>query len=217
MAQFRIGTYATRVGGSRSTYARSEVRVSNYYNLLKALRETDKELLKEFRKRAKDIGKPVQAAIKRSIPSTPPIRGMRRRIVPGRLTWGVGKPAKSALIRLRHPKRFQKRERLSLLSIRVGSPATVVADMAGKSNRITNKNKVTPVYAYSRAKSGFRQHTINGQGENMIDALSVKGGASRYVWPGAEDAIPEARQQFQIAVDDAVDTINKNLERVDGI
>lgn len=217
MAQFRTSTYATNVGGSRSTYARSEVYVSNYYNLIKALRETDKELLKEFRKRAKDIGKPVQAAIKRSIPSTPPIRGMRRRVVPGRLTWGIGKPAKSALIRLKNPRKFQKDQRTSLLSVRVGSPATVLADMGGKSNRVTGKNKITPVYAYSRSKSKFRQHTINGQGENMISALNAAGGASRYIWPGAEDAIPEARQQFQIAVDEAVETVNENLERVDGV
>ena len=216
MAQFRTSTFKTKF----SSGARSEVRVSNYYNLIKVLRETDKELLAEFRKKAKDIGKPVRDSIKTAIKPTPPLSGMRGRIVPGRTAWGVGKPAKSALIRLRNPRRFQKAKRLSLLSIVVGSPGTVIADMAGKTNSFTNKKPLTPVYAYSRAKGGFRLHRINGQGKEMIKKLNLRlnnKGASRIIWPAAEKALPDAREQFQIAVDDVVDTINKNLERVDGI
>lgn len=209
-------SYTTKVGGARVKGTRSEVLVSNYYNMLTSLRTVDKELLKEFRKNARSIGKPVQQAIRNAIPGTPPIPGMRRRVVPGRVTWGVGKPAKSALIRLKNPRKFQVGERTAILSVRVASPATVIADMAGKGT-VVGRAKITPVYAYSRAKSGFRTHRINGQGDAMIRALSVSGGASRFVWKGAESALPEARAEFKNAVDDAVYTINRELERVNGV
>lgn len=215
---FRETTYRTKVGGARQTGTRSEVYLSEYYNLIKTLREVDMELLKQFRKDARKIVKPVQQDIRDNIPSTPPIRGMRRGVVPGRLTWGVGKPAKSALIKISNPRKFERNERTSIASVRVKSPGTILADMAGKSNRVTNKKKVTETYAYSRAKSGFRTHRLNGQGQAMISALnSVRGGASRYVWPGALKALPEARAEFQAAVSDVVRKVNAELERVDGL
>ena len=216
MVAFRETTYRTRVGGGRETGTRSEVYLSEWYNLIKTLREVDKELLKQFRKDARKITKPVQQDIRDNIPSNPPIRGMARRIEPGRLTWGTRKPAKSALIKVSNPRKFERDGRTAIAAVRVKSPATIVADMAGKSNRITGRKKVTERYAYSRAKSGFRTHRLNGQGEIMIRALNVKSSASRFVWPGALKALPEARAEFQAAVSTVVRKINAELERVDG-
>lgn len=95
--------------------------------------------------------------------------------------------------------------------------ATILADMAGKSNRVTGKTKITKRYAYSRAKSGFRTHRINGQGENMIRALNAKANASRFVWPGAEKSLPAVREEFQTVVDDVVLRVNAELERKNGL
>lgn len=218
MTLIRSSTYTTRVGGGRQRGSRAEVHLSEYYNLIKVLREVDKELLKEFRKKAKAIVKPVQQEIRAKIPTAPPIRGMRRRIEPGRVTWGTGKPAKSALIRLKNPRKFQGEKRISIASVHMRSPATIIADFAGKSNKITGKNKVTPVYAYSRSKSGFRQHKLNGQGEAMIRQLNlVKGDSSRMIWPGAEKGLPGARDEMQSAINDVVVRVNAELERADGI
>lgn len=217
MVAVRSRTFTTRVGGARVRGQRAEVYLSEYYELIKVLREVDSDLLKEFRKKSKALAKPVQQDIRDSIPSTAPIRGMRRRVVPGRLTWGVGKPAKSALIRTKNPRKFDKRKSISLASVAVRSPATILADMAGKSNRVTGKTKITKRYAYSRAKSGFRTHRINGQGENMIRALNAKANASRFVWPGAEKSLPAVRQEFQTVVDDVVLRVNAELERKNGL
>lgn len=217
MVAFRSSSYVTKVGGSRTTGNRAEVYLSEWYDLIKVLNEFDKDLLKQFRRDARAIGKPVQYEIRKGIPSTAPISGMRRRIIPGRVTWGTGKPAKSALIKVRNPRKFSRSERTPILSIAVGSPGTIIADMAGK-GKITGKAKITPVYAYSRAKSGFRRHRINGQGEIMIQSLNAAlGPGSRMVWPSAEKALPAAREEFEASTHDVVRQINRKLEQVDGL
>jgi len=211
----RSRTYTTKVGGTRVKGERAEVYLSEWYELIKVLRDIDKDLLKGLRKNVRELTKPVQQDIRDNIPSTPPLSGMRKRIIPGRVTWGMGKPAKSALIKIKNPRKFDKRKSISLSSVVVQSPGTIIADMAGKSNKVTNKNKVTKRYPYSGAKSGYRTHRINGQGENMIRQLGNR--ASRYVWPGAEKALPEARKEFQAVVSDVILKVNAELERKDGL
>jgi len=52
--------------------------------LVKALKSIDPELRKQFIKRLKDIGKPVESAIKSGLPPIAPLSGMNNG---GRLGW----------------------------------------------------------------------------------------------------------------------------------
>jgi len=80
---------------------RSGVVVTDYNGLIRELRKVDPETLKWLRKENKRIGRIVQQKVRGSIPNKPPLSGMIPKIatgVPGRLTWGTGKPARSVLI-----------------------------------------------------------------------------------------------------------------------
>ena len=204
-------SFAARGGGYSA-----ELTVQDYDAMARELNKIDKEILREINKQYKEIAKEPQRAIKKAIPRSAPLRGMRQRVIPGRTTWGNIKPAKSVLIRARRPKKLDERVGVPIVQLVVQSPGTIIADMAGRGNS-TGAAKVTPIYPYSRALSGFRTHTINGQGQAMVNALdSFKGGASRMVYPAVEDSMDDVRQEMESVVDEALLRVQRELDRKHG-
>ena len=216
-----IRTVSTKVGGTTQKFGQGEILISDYRDIIKALNQLEGEVLKEFFRNAKDIAKPVQAGIKASIPARAPLRGMRKapKGIPGRLTWGTGKPAKSATIVAMRPKASFKGKRIGIVKVVVKSPATIMADMAGKSRAFVGKKKVTEPYAYTRTLRGkfgtlrslrtVRRHKINGQGRAMIDKLGSQ--PSRFVWPGDESAFDDSVKKFDKHLETAIIRIEREV------
>lgn len=195
---------------------RSGVVVTDYNGLIRELRKVDPETLKWMRKENKRIGRIVQQKVRGSIPNKPPLSGMIPKIatgVPGRLTWGTGKPARSVLIQT--PRRKASAKYRSIVRLAVMSPATVLADMAGRTGQYTGARKRTKVYDYKRSPTGKRWHTLSpGMGSNFVMNLNMRskeGRASRYVWPAAEQALPQAIDEAQKVVNGAINVINTRM------
>lgn len=214
-----ISTVSTKVGGSTQKFGQSQIFITDYRDIIKALNNLEGEILKEFFKGVKDIAKPVQDGIKKSIPLRAPFRGMRKVSsgIPGRLTWGTGKPARSATIVAARPKKSFQGKRISIVKVVVKSPATIMADMAGKSRAYVNKKAMTEPYAYTRTFKGkygsirsfrtIRRHKINGQGSAMIDKLGSQ--PSRFVYPGAEAAWDDSVRKIDKHLGDAIIIIER--------
>lgn len=143
--------------------------------MLKALKEIDPELRKQFVRDAKQVAKPVDTLIKQSIPSVAPLSGMNNN---GRLGWGVGKKADSTTIQFK-ASGSRRTAVTPLVKIRVNSAATVLADMAGR-----------------KANGNTRA------GRAMIRNLNERvRHASRFVYPAGEKAQPEAEKQIKAIIE----------------
>jgi hypothetical protein len=222
--QIRRVTYTTRTAGnagfSSASRARAEgavIEITDWRMLLRELGKVDKEMEKQLKRRFREIGGVVRDGIREKIDTRPPLSGMRKAVVPGRVTWGTGKPARSALVRM--PRTRRKGQNVPVAQIMVGSPATIIADMAGKSNRETAKRKITQDYKYSRSSTGLRRHRINPLGSrkfinSLNDALGGK--SSRMVYPGAESKLDAARSEMQEAINYASAIVNRELRDVSG-
>jgi hypothetical protein len=201
-------------GGSTTTGYRAEIEITDYTRLIRMLGQVDKMLVKELKARYKEIASPVRDKIRNAIDSQPPLSGMRKVSVPGRVAWGVGKPPKSTTIRV--PRVTKTNKGWAITAVRVNSAATIIADMAGKSNRVTGKSKKTELYRYNGPgnKEGYRQHRLSRAGSRLFIAnldARLGGKASRRVWPAAEDALPEAQREMQEAINKAVTLVNRNM------
>ncbi len=197
---------------------RTGVVVTDYNGLVRELRKVDPETLKWMRKQNKQLGRVVQQKVRGSIPNKPPLSGMVPKVatgVPGRLTWGTGKPARSVLIQT--PRKARGGQYRSIVRLAVMSPATVLADMAGRTGQYIGARSRTRVYDYKRSPTGKRWHSLTPeQGNKFIMNLnqrSKEGRASRYVWPAAEKALPQVIAEAEKVVNHAIDQINVNLRK----
>jgi hypothetical protein len=196
---------------------RSGVLVTDYNGIVRELRKIDPETLKWMRRESKALAKDLQTAVRDSIPNTPPLSGMRPEVIPGRVTWGTGKPAKSVLIQT--PRTKSKSAYRSIVRIAVQSAGTVLADMAGASGKYNGARSRTRVYKYSRSKTGSRWHSLTPQqGLNFAMNLDKSKGvkqnhASRFVWPAAEQALPAIVDEGQKIVDHAINVINSRMNK----
>lgn len=191
-----------------------DIAITDYRELIKELKKIDGELPKAMQRSFKHIGEPVRKGIREAIPSKPPLSGMRKKVIPGRVTWGTGKPARSALISAGRPK--IKAGAFTIARIKVGSPGTIIADMAGASDRFTNSRRRTKPYKYSLSPTGERSHRITFAGSakfkrNLTSRLGGK--ASRMVYPGAEKELPRARDRADETIDKYVNHVNREIER----
>jgi hypothetical protein len=199
---------------SSTTGYRAEIEITDYTRLIRMLGEVDKMFVKELKARYKEIASPVRDKIKNAIDAQPPLSGMRKVRVPGRVAWGVGKPPKSTTIRA--PRVTKSNKGWAITAVRVNSAATIIADMAGKSNRITGKSKKTELYRYDGPgnKDGYRQHRLSRTGSRLFIAnldARLGGKASRMVWPAAEEALPQAQIEMKEAINKAIVLVNRNL------
>lgn len=174
----------------------SSPSVNNVRELQRRLKALDPALRKALLREAKAPAKPIQAAVRSRLGSVSVPSGMTQ----GRLNWNAATDAKGRV----HPPTDVKiefrtkssgfRNVTSLVRVRAASPAVAFLDMAGRSGRYIDAGYKgtgeTRVYPY---KGGVRRHKVRGQGRALIRA--VGGSASRFVYPSAESALPQAMRE----------------------
>ena len=194
----------------------ADIVISDYKRIIRELKKIEPELVAELRQNFKAIAEPVRHEIRKGIPNQPPLSGMRRKLSPVGKTWNTRRRARTVKIRLSSPKRGVDKN-ASIVTLAISSPATIIADMAGRGN-VRRKGK-TDWYVYPLSKTvsdnyrpGERRHTVTTQGDKMISMLKERlGGASRMVYPSAERALPEAQEQFYFVINRAADLIERRL------
>lgn len=171
--------------------------ITNAEWLFSRIQHFDKSHYKALQKDAKKIAEPIRSAVEGAIPSSSPIRGMSPKVIPGRVTWGTGKPAHNTKTQIKATSRETLKYR-SLVRVISDSAATVIADMAGRTGEFVNKRHETRVYPYSKSPTGVRKHRINGQGRGMIKALDARYGhkPSRMAWPAAEKNLHKVQEEM---------------------
>lgn len=207
----------------------SRLELTNVNEVLQILKKLDEDYYKQFRQDAKDIASDVRGGIQRELRkfsrANPPLSGMRQ-VHFGRVAWGTTyapagrarpKPYDSALIDVPRRMKRNKYGYTPIVRIVVGSPGTVLADMAGSSNRFTRAYPQTRPYEYmytirGQKVPGIRQHKITTQGLEMIANLPG-GRASRYVWKGADAELPAARKKIDKSISKLNRYINIKLRR----
>jgi hypothetical protein len=162
-----------------------DVVYSNTRELLRRLKNIDPALRKALIRDLKKVSKPVQTAIQNAIPAEAPLRGMNNN---GRLSWNNstnknGQRINARKTALRFRAGSKKPGITSLVSVQALSPALAMVDTA------------------RRAKTR--------QGAVMIRALAMR--PSRYVWPAAEKALPEAQHESQLILNKAAAQISRSF------
>jgi hypothetical protein len=206
--------------------------VTDYRDLIRELNRIQPSLVKDMQKEYKVIAKPVQSAVKTAIPSNPPTSGIHKkrpqrtvsgfypRALPGRETWSSNAenkniPVKSVLIQTPSATKASRNARrfgaASIARLAVRNPGLVIADMAGKTNKVTGKKPLSRKYKYTKRNGSVyeRQHRLNGQGRAMIRALG--GTSSRYIWPAAERAVPATFNKTNAVLQRGYDKINRRM------
>lgn len=210
MGGFLIGKLVCMAVPTNAAY----LTVTDYRDLLREIRKIEPGMMKQFRQDARKIGNPLRNQIRRGIPlSAPlskPVSGGGMVTPVGRLSWGRGVAANKAVLETRIPAR-SKREG-ALVKVVVSSPATVLADMAGRSGRYIGqrriaggtrsnsmivpsgkyKGEVGYAYTYRNGKIAGRRHrNTGGQGLGLIRGLGSH--PSRYVYKAAEKGLTPVR------------------------
>ena len=227
-AVVRLGTVKGGLYGGTSGV---RLEVTNWNEVMKVLVKLDKTYVTALRKEFKKIARPVQLEVKKVIPSKgrPPLSGMKQ-VHFGRLAWGSdygkgAKPSKSVLVQTPNTrKRAYRGKDIAIARIQVQSPATVLADMAGRRNNTKARKGLTPEYDYmytinGKKVPGKRQHRVKPW--NFVSKISGGGGiqqrtASRYIWPAALKALPKARQEMDRVITAANARVNALLRSQDG-
>lgn len=225
-----MALFARMLGASafRGNY-QSRLEITNLDETLRILKGLDEDYFKQFRRDVKNIAGGVRDGIQRELRkysrANPPLSGMRQ-VHFGRVAWGTTyapagsrrpKPYDSALIDVPRRLKTNKYGYRPIARIVVGSPGTVLADMAGKSNRYTRAFEFTKPYDYmytinGQKVPGKRVHRITTQGLEMISNLPGRK-PSRYVWKGAEDKLPAARKAIDKSISKMNAYVNIQLRR----
>lgn len=205
------------------------LEITNWNEVMKFLVSLDKKYVSELRKEFKRIARPVQAEVKKAIPnkSKPPLSGMKQ-VHFGRLAWGSdygkgAKPSKSVLIQTPNTRKRKYRGKdIAIARIQVQSPATVLADMAGRRGNAKARKGLTPKYDYmytinGNKVPGKRQHRVSPW--NFVSKISggkfiKQNWASRFVWPAALKALPQARREIDAVITVTNLRINQILRNV---
>lgn len=203
---------------------RTDIIVSDMKRLIRRLNQIEPELSKTMRREWKDIVEPARrrltAALKQG--PTPPLSGMRRRGSPVSKTWNNRGQSSRVFTQVRAGNRVIAQMRnQTLLRMVIRSPATIIADMAGRSrSSMTPKGTKTDWYVYTPStthtanqKPGFRRHTVTSQGETMINKLNDRwgGNPSRRVYPSVEKSLPAVREALLENINDYIAMTNKEL------
>jgi hypothetical protein len=194
---------------------------TDYKRLIDVMKQIDPKMVKELRKDFRRIGRPVVKGIKTSIPTEAPLSNMVTKV--GRLSWSLtmnqSRDIKSVVIRDRKRAPRSKYPIVGLVQAVVRAAPVALADMAGRSGAYINSKDETREYDYTGPQKGKpagqlgrRKHKIRNQGRRMIENLGGRG--SRYVYPGAEASLPQARAEMKVSVDNAVNDINQMLRSV---
>lgn len=169
--------------------------LSDYKRLIRELNKVEKGMVTELRANLREIAEGPRRRVQMSIPSQPPISGMRRKLSPVGKTWNTRRRARTVTVKLDSPKRAVGlgAKGGAIIKLIVSSPATIIADMAGRGN--VRRRGLTDWYVYPMStgtsqnyRFGERRHTVTTQGDAMIAALGSK--PSRYAYPAVERELP---------------------------
>jgi hypothetical protein len=191
--------------------------ITDYTYILKQLAEINKELPRQLKKDYRQAATPVQKDAQKAIRAARlgrrgRMRGFAPKVIPGRLAWGVGKPATSSTIRTPRPN--SRRKSLGIAQVIFWSPATILADMGGRTMKGSIAGDKTRMYPYSRSKTGQRQHTVTPIGSakfvtNLNKTINSKD--SRMIYASTEDSRKDARDSIARSTEVAVAIINRKL------
>lgn len=194
---------------------RMQIEITDWRFLIKELKKVEPKVVSRFRREAKVIAKPVENAIKKAIPNTIDIKGMKPKVVPGRTTWGAVVSARKTTLKI-NPKMY-KRTGTSIVSVWAWSPAVAILDMAKNAGR--GDGKLTREYEYSLSPTGTRRHRVNGQGRGLLKAagkskkLQRADRPSRIVWPAAMTALPQVNVEMGKLIESEALKINVEMRR----
>jgi hypothetical protein len=200
--QLVIAKFSGGVG--RSGVGAGDFSVQDIRELQKRLKAIEPRLRTELVRDVKRIARPLESDIKSAIPSIAPLSGMAKDR--GRLGWGVGVAANKTLIQFR-TSGGGKSLTTSLVRVKVSSPATVLADMAGRSGRYVGEGRRND----NASPSEKRRNANPVKGAKFIQSLNraLGSGASRMAWPAAEKSRDAVRVAIEQVLRQAYDRINQ--------
>jgi len=199
-------------------------------NLQRELKDTEPNLLNEFRRELKKIAKPVNQQIKANINSQEEIRGMQKIVLSkknvtvsnneGRLRWGrqgtrglitakAGKSSQADGTSISSSLKSGSRSlTATLLSIRINNPGVAMADMAGR-NGPGGRRGMSREYTYRKRNGDIvkRRHKVTTQGAELIAKLGGK--PSRYGWSALEARFDDVQRE----VNKVIETYYKKTNR----
>ena len=186
---------------------RATIFTNDFRYIIRELNKVEPKLVRDLKRDFRKVGSEVRKGVKGAIPSLPPLSGFAKRSASeSAKTWNNRFKANTVKVRLRSPQSSSEKNQ-AIVQLQVVSPATVIADMAGRGND-SIEGRMTKEYAY---RGGKRRHKVNGQGRAMIKNLGGADKASRYVYPGAEGQMPEALEEVRKIVSGAVEEIENKI------
>lgn len=191
-------------GLGRSGVAAGDFSVLEVREIQKRLKAIEPRLRTELLRDVKKIARPLESDIKSSIPSIAPLSGMAKD--KGRLGWGVGVAANKTQVQFRTASSGRSLT-TSLVRVKVSSPATVLADMAGRSGRFVGQGRRND----NASPSERRRNANPAKGAKFIQSLNqaLGHGASRMAWPAAEKSRDAVRTAIEQVLRQAYDRINQ--------
>lgn len=198
-------TVATFSGGlARSGVGAGDFSVLQVRELQKRLKAIEPRLRTELVRDVKKVAKPLESDIKFAIGNVTPLSGMLKD--KGRLGWNNGVRADKTLIQFRTAASGRSLT-TSLVRVKVSSPGTVLADMAGRSGRFIGEGRRND----NASPSLKRRNANRAKGEAFVTSLNEKLGhsASRFIWPAAERSRDMVRISIETVLRVAYNRINQ--------
>lgn len=184
--------------------------------LQKRLKQIEPKLRTEFMREIKSIGQAPEKAIQTAIPASAPLSGLNPtgKGKNATLQWGKTKKggggAKSTTIRFR-TQAGGKSLNSTLLSVRVNSAATSVADMAGRSGRFVGSGyngsglskPMVRTYSDGSQSVTFQRRATRKGGTAFINNLNsgLSNRPSRMAWKSVQKDLPRLSRDVQFVVD----------------
>lgn len=175
------------------------------------MRKFEPETLKDMRRSIRQIAQPAVSSIKTNSPKVAPLSGMaglgrtgysvpkiNLRITPSGKSYGFGSTTANLV---------------AITATGSGNQSGFdIADMAGRANN-PGKYRQTRPFIDPRTGQTVRRR-VNGQGANMIRVLqSQSGKASRYVYKGIEEKLPQVRAEVAKVLERTMDDFSRRLKK----
>lgn len=181
----------------------NDISVLDVRELQKRMRDAGPNFRAEFMRDVKDIAKPLESKIKSTIRGIEPLSGFRKDR--GRLGWGTATAVDKTTVQFRTAMGGRSLT-TTLLRIKIWSPAVIIMDMAGRSGKHIGEGRRND----NSPPTTRRRNANRNKGEAFIASLNreIGGRASRFIYPAAEDSLPELSQKTQRVLDDAMRRFN---------
>ena len=220
------GNYSDLSSGGASNGDKGTIQISNLAALERELKNIGPQVLRQFKKDAKLVGKPAVTSVRkafRGVDQMGPLGGPKPKkgrtgrtydrmyTQNGRLSWTAARKigGRSGIdVNYKNRKEGKALAALkaaqdgtvSIVRIRVRAPAFVVADMAGVSKRASRSGTRTRPYQINAFGKGLitRTHTINKQNvDNWLDKLNSGSMAASKPSRYAYPAVEKHTPQFK--------------------